>query len=88
VASLISVPLQLNWDGDIGPVDDGDRTQLNVQPVIPVSLNSQWNLISRTIVPVVHQSDVFPGAGSQTGLGDTGQSFFLSPKEPTDGGWI
>lgn len=88
VASLISVPLQLNWDGDIGHADDGDRTQLNIQPVIPVSLNSKWNLISRTIVPVVRQSDIFPGAGSQTGLGDTVQSFFLSPKQPTADGWI
>lgn len=88
VASLISLPLQLNWDGDIGPDDAGERLQLNVQPVIPVSLNEKWNLISRTIVPVVHQSDIFPGAGSQTGLGDTVQSVFFSPKEPTSGGWI
>lgn len=88
VASLISVPFQLNWDGDIGTEDDGTRLQLNVQPVIPVSLNEKWNLISRTIVPVVHQSDIFPGAGSQTGLGDTVQSFFFSPTAPTSGGWI
>jgi len=88
VASLISVPLQLNWDGDIGPADDGDRYLLNVQPVIPLSVSEDWNLISRTIVPVIHQSDIFPGAGSQTGLGDIVQSAFFSPKEPTKGGWI
>lgn len=88
IASLISVPLQLNWDGDIGADDDGTRLQLNVQPVIPVSLNERWNLISRTIVPVVHQSDVFAGAGSQTGLGDTVQSLFFSPKASTARGWI
>ncbi|MEJ2289761.1 MAG: hypothetical protein P8Y02_14190, partial [Deinococcales bacterium] len=67
---------------------DGDRFQLNAQPVVPVSLNRDWNLISRTIVPVIHQSDIVPGAGSQTGLGDTVQSVFFSPKEPTAGGWI
>jgi len=88
VASLISVPLQLNWDGDIGPADDGERTLLNAQPVIPLSISENWNLISRTIVPVIHQSDIFPGAGSQTGLGDVVQSAFFSPKEPTKGGWI
>ncbi len=88
IASLISAPLQLNWDGDIGRAEDGDRFQLNVQPVIPISLNARWNLISRTIVPVIHQSDIFPGAGSQTGLGDIAQSAFFSPKEPTAGGWI
>jgi len=81
VAALISVPMQLNYDQDIGPVDDGDRWLLNVQPVIPFDLNDDWNLISRTILPVVRQSDIFPGAGSQTGIGDTVQSVFLSPSK-------
>jgi hypothetical protein len=56
------------------------RTQF--QPVIPVSLDADWNLISRTIVPVIAQDDIFPAAGSQFGLGDTLQSFFFSPKKP------
>jgi hypothetical protein len=88
VAALISVPLQLNYDQDIGPADDGDRWLLNVQPVIPFDLNDDWNLISRTILPLVHQSDIFPGAGSQTGTGDIVQSLFFSPKAPTASGWI
>jgi hypothetical protein len=85
VAALISVPFQLNWDQKIGPADDGTRYQLNVQPVVPVALNDDWNLISRTIVPVISQRHIFPGAGSQSGLGDTVQSVFFSPKEPVDG---
>jgi hypothetical protein len=88
VAALISVPLQLNYERDIGPIDDGTRWQLNLQPVIPVDLSPRWNLISRTIVPVVRQQDIFPGAGSQTGISDTVQSFFFSPKAPTANGWI
>jgi len=88
VAALISVPLQLNYDQDIGPADDGDRWLLNVQPVIPFDLNDEWNLISRTILPVVRQSDLFPGAGTQTGVGDVVQSIFFSPKAPTASGWI
>jgi len=88
VAALISVPFQLNYDRDIGPLDDGERYTLNVQPVIPVSLNDDWNLISRTIVPVVNQDDIFPGAGSQFGIGDAVQSLFFSPKAPTASGWI
>ena len=88
VAALISGPLQLNYDQDIGPSDGGDRWLLNVQPVIPFSLNDDWNLISRTILPLVHQSDIFPGAGSQTGTGDIVQSLFFSPKAPTSSGWI
>ncbi|WP_228160479.1 MULTISPECIES: transporter [Marinobacter] len=88
VASLISVPIQSNFDWNIGPEDDGERLTVNVQPVVPFSLNDDWNLISRTILPIIDQSDIFPGAGSQSGLGDTVQSLFLSPVEPTANGWI
>ncbi len=88
VSSLISMPMQLNWDTDIGTSDEGERYTLNVQPVIPISMNEKWNIISRTIVPLVDQSDVFPGMGSQSGVGDVIQSAFFSPKEPTATGWI
>jgi len=88
VAALISVPFQWNYDQDIGPLDDGTRSYLNFQPVIPVSLNEDWNLISRTIVPLIDQDDIFPGAGGQAGMGDIVQSIFFSPVEPTEGGWI
>lgn len=88
IASLISVPLQSNWDRNIGPLEAGRRYTLNVQPVIPVRLSTDWSLINRVILPIIDQSDVFPGAGSQFGFGDTVASFFLSPKQPTAGGWI
>jgi hypothetical protein len=88
VASLISVPFQSNFDFNIGPSDDGFRYTLNIQPVVPISLNRDWNLISRTILPVIYQDDIFPGSGSQFGLGDTVQSLFFSPVKPTSGGWI
>jgi hypothetical protein len=88
VAALISVPLQFNYDGKIGPERDGDRFQLNIQPVVPIGINADWNLISRTILPIVSQDDVYPGSGSVTGIGDTVQSFFLSPKAPGEHGWI
>ena len=60
VAALISVPLQLNYDTDIGPTRGGKRWLLNIQPVVPLSLNEDWNLISRTILPVVWQDEVSP----------------------------
>jgi hypothetical protein len=88
VAALISVPFQLNYDDDIGAARGGDRWQLNIQPVLPLDLNPEWNLISRTILPVVRQEEVYPGAGSQSGIGDIVQSVFFSPKAPTAGGWI
>jgi len=88
VAALVSVPLQLNHDGDLGAARDGAKWTLNVQPVVPFALNLDWNLISRTILPLATQSDVLPGGGRQSGLGDVVQSLFLSPKAPTAGGWI
>ena len=88
VAALISVPFQLNFDQDIGPQEEGERWVFNMQPVVPFDLNDDWNVISRTILPLVSQSDIFPGAGSQSGIGDIVQSVFFSPKAPTAGGWI
>jgi hypothetical protein len=61
VASLISVPFQSNWDFRMGPLDQGSQYKLNFQPVIPISLNNDWNLIIRTIVPYINQEDVFKG---------------------------
>jgi hypothetical protein len=58
---------------------------MNIQPVIPISLTQDWNVISRTILPIVNQNHIFPGAGSQFGLGDTLQSLFFSPVKPTAG---
>jgi hypothetical protein len=88
VANLISVPLQYNFDRGIGPLDKGTRQTLNIQPVIPFNLTPEWNLISRTILPIVSQRDIFPRAGTQTGIGDVVQSLFLSPSSPTASGII
>ena len=88
IAALISVPFQFNWDRDIGANRDGKRTTLNVQPVIPITLNEEWNIISRTIVPVVDQKIPGLSNGSQRDIGDVVQSLFFSPKKPTAGGLI
>lgn len=80
ISSLISVPFQNNFDFGMGPDRHGFRYTMNFQPVIPVALNKDWNLISRTIVPVIAQHDV-AGTGNQFGLGDTVQSFFFSPNK-------
>jgi hypothetical protein len=75
----------MNYDSGIGPRDKGSKLQTNIQPVYPFELNADWNLITRTIVPVISQEDIFPGAGSQFGLGDISVSLFASPKQPTNG---
>lgn len=86
IAALISVRFQFNYEERIGPERMGSRWRLNVQPVIPFSLDADWNVISRTILPVVTQRNFLAGAGTQLGLGDALQSVFLSPKSPTTGG--
>lgn len=85
IASLISVPFQGNYDRGIGPLEDGEKYVLNIQPVIPIDISQDWNLISRTILPITSQDQIFPGAGSQFGLGNTVQSLFLSPKAVVNG---
>lgn len=69
IASLISIPIQADYDENYGPTED-------------------WNLISRTILPIVNQNHVPANGTSDAGLGDTVQSLFFSPKEPTDNGMI
>ena len=88
IASLISVPIQGNYNTNIGSAETGDRLTVNVQPVIPISLSEDWNMISRTIVPITYQDEIFPGAGDQFGLGDTVQSLFFSPQEVGPSGII
>ncbi len=84
IADLISVPFQFNYDQDLGPTKEGERTYLNMQPVIPIHLNADWNVISRTIVPLISLQDVPPG-NDRSGVGDVLQSLFFSPRALVDG---
>src|SRR5271165_279195 len=60
IANLISVPFQNNFNFGIGPKDT-TQWDLNVQPVIPITLNKDWNLITRTIMPIINQPSPAPG---------------------------
>jgi len=88
VASLTSVPFKLDYDHKIGPLQQGDKYQLTVQPVIPFSISENWNLISRTLVPLIDQKNVTPTSGTQSGVGDITPQLYFSPKAPTANGWI
>ncbi|QSQ25361.1 neuromedin U [Pyxidicoccus parkwayensis] len=81
VANLISVPLQNNTDLGIGPFDR-QRNTLNIQPVVPMPLTLDWNLITRVILPIVYQPDTAAELGGTFGLGDTSVTFFVAPKKP------
>ena len=88
VASLISVPLQANMDFGAGLTDDGNKMTLNIQPVVPIGISDNANLIVRTILPVAFQDNLRGDNVSDFGLGDVVQSFFFSPKKPTASGII
>jgi hypothetical protein len=86
VANLISVPFQSNWDFNIGPAK-ATRYTLNVQPVVPFSLTDDLNLITRTIMPIIHAESPAVGGGTHSGVGDILQSFFFSPADAVRG-WV
>ncbi|MER2624020.1 MAG: neuromedin U [Accumulibacter sp.] len=83
VGNLISVPFQNNSNLNSGP-DKRTQNILNIQPVIPISVSDEWNIITRTIVPVISQP--LPDGERSNGIGDTVLTAFLSPAKP--GKWI
>jgi hypothetical protein len=88
IASLISVPFQSNFEAGAGVDGDGFAYTMNIQPVIPISIGEDWNVISRTILPVAFRDYLPPPDGDTFGLGDITQSLFLSPKSPGPSGII
>jgi hypothetical protein len=80
VADLISIPFQNNINFGVGPKDNVQNI-LNVQPVIPIDAGDRFNVITRTILPIVSSPTIEPGDNRKSGLGDTTFTAFLSPKE-------
>jgi hypothetical protein len=76
VAALISVPFEYTWDTKAGVNEQGDKNYLTLKPVVPISINQEWNVISRTVMPLVKQSNITPGT-TQSGVADITQSFFF-----------
>jgi len=85
IASLISVPVQYNYD-EYGDANDGASvSSLIIQPVIPFSLGEEWLVITRTIVPLVDKNDFPLDAMNESGLGDIIASQFFSPRNTVGG---
>ncbi len=80
VADLISIPLQNNFNFNTGTKEQTVWV-LNVQPVVPFKITEDWNLITRTIVPIVNQPSLFTGSDSAFGLGDINPTFFFAPSK-------
>ena len=85
VGNLISLPFQNNTNLNFGP-EKGAQNVLNIQPVIPISVNDDWNIITRTIIPVISMPSLYPGDDRTNGIGDMQFTAFLSPAKP--GHWI
>jgi hypothetical protein len=80
ISNLVSVPFQLNWEQGVGP-NDQTRFVLNVQPVMPFTLNKDWNLIARVIMPFVSQPPLAEGGTAAFGVSDVLASAFFSPSK-------
>ena len=80
------MPLQSNFNFGAGSRDKMVYI-LNVQPVIPIKIAEDWNLITRVIMPIINQPSLFPGVDSAAGLGDINPTFFFSPSKPSSLIW-
>ena len=86
VSSLVSLPVQFNWESGVGP-DEGLRSIVNFQPVLPMQVNDDWNLIGRFILPFIGQPPLVTDGQSTFGTGDILLSGFLSPAQPGAAVW-
>jgi hypothetical protein len=85
IADLISVPFQNNTNLNAGPERE-TQNDLNIQPVIPMAISPDWNVITRTILPVISEPPLSQYGSRTNGIGDVLFSAFFSPR--TSHGWI
>jgi hypothetical protein len=77
IASMISVPFQSNFNFGMGSEDKMGYT-MNIQPVIPMKINDDWNLITRVITPLTYQPELTAGGEDYFGLGDVNPQFYFA----------
>ena len=87
LADILILSIQNNTNFNFGP-QEKTQNVLNIQPVYPVNLNDDWNLLTRTIVPVISQPGLVPGQERKNGIGDVQFSALFAPVETTSGGWL
>lgn len=86
IADLAVAPLQYNWDGRLGTLDEGTSNYLRFEPVLPLHVDPDWNVITRLFMPAVEQSNVKPQGGTNDGFAGVNLSFFVSPTGPVSRG--
>jgi hypothetical protein len=88
LAALASFAIIGDFDYHVGPLEEGHRSTWNLKPTIPLHLGDEWNVISRTNLPVIYQEDIAPGSGAQAGVGDLVEALYLAAVQPGRRGWI
>jgi len=86
LGDVTRIPVQNNTNFNVGP-HKGALDVLNVEPIIPIHLNPDWNLITRTILPLVWSPSLQPAQSVPFGLAPTTFSAFLSPRQAVNG-WV
>ena len=88
LANIVSIPIQANYQPNLGVNDEGSKWITNIQPIVPFSINDEWTLLTRTIVPIVSQDTGNPNVGTINGTGDVLLTTWLAPNEKTENGWL
>jgi hypothetical protein len=78
IASVISVPVENDFNPHTG-IKKEDSYVFEMKPVVPFKLSNDWNLITRTVIPVIQVPDLSPTIHGTSGLGDVQTSLFFSP---------
>lgn len=80
ISKVVRLQFLTSYEPNIGPTEDGRLYSFSLLALFPIKLSDHWDVVTRTIIPAIHEDRIFPGAGSQNGLGDTRLSLFLSPR--------
>lgn len=88
LSSIVSIPIQTNYYPNLGVNDEGSKWVTNIQPVVPVTINDDWSVLVRTIIPLVSQDTGIPSVGTIDGVGDVFLTTWLSPSAKTQSGWL
>ncbi len=86
--SIISIPIQANYQPNLGVDDKGSKWLTNIQPIIPLTINDEWNILTRTVIPVISQDTGISSVGTIDGIGDVLFTAWLAPKAKTESGWM
>jgi len=88
LSSIISVPIQANYQPNLGPDDKGSKWLTNIQPIVPLTINDEWTLLTRTVIPVISQDTGIPSVGTIDGVGDILFTAWASPDKKSESGWL